>query len=170
MRRVCLRLLVAVLAFSCGVRLHAARVAFSKMLYSSPHIEKVSLPSDKFEGTGIFFAFMEDYRRPSDGEIVRYGCFEQTSALDSLKLVRVANPDGLVERTTVLDEHGVKIGERVATVSAVIEWNEGPRFFSIIASSLRVAKEFESSRVWNAGCWNFLQINHRRSDAASESQ
>jgi len=64
----------------------------------------------------------------------------------------------LVERNSKLDENGRKVGERATIVFppdkngevARIFWTEGEEFWFIQASSLWLAKEFESSNMFRS--------------------
>jgi hypothetical protein len=117
-----------------------------------------------FQGTGISDMFIEDYRRPSDGAIVRFGCSDRASAAKALSLVRPGRDARPVEKTDVYDAQGTKIGERVVWDSrppseAEVTWNEGARLFYIYAPSLQDALTFEKSNVWKgAGCWDFRSL------------
>ena len=154
------RLLVALLAFGLGLLAHTARRSLQQSASSNPVIEQLRLPSESFEGTGIIDMFMEDYRRESDGALVRFGCSVRASAADALILVRNGSEARLGERRDVLNINGSKIGERVVSgepfTVATVKWNEGSRLFYIEAPSIADAITFENSKVWvGSGCWDF---------------
>jgi hypothetical protein len=113
------------------------------------------LPTE-FEDAGLSDGTVEEYRRRSDGLIVKFHCSDQASLEKALVLVGNGTDVGLVERTNVVDSSGTKIGERVVQKSrgydAAIRWNEGARFFSIDAESLKDALLFEKSKPWGPGC------------------
>ena len=162
MARFGLRLLVALLAFGMGLLAHSARRRVDQFQSSNPVIEQQGLPSEKFVGTGIIDMFMEDYRRESDGAYVRFGCSVRSSEAAALDLLPTESAADLLQKTDVLDVNGSKIGERVVmgssepSTGAVIEWNEGSRFFHIDAPSVADAIIFENSKAWvGSGCWDF---------------
>jgi|GEM_PF-5642382 len=107
------RLLVAVLAFGLGLMAQSARRRVEQSLSSNPVIEAQRLPSENFVGTGMIDMFMENYRRESDGAYLRFGCYVRSSEAAALVLVRNANPEGVIQKTDVLDINGGKVGERV---------------------------------------------------------
>ena len=166
MARLGIRLLVAILTFSFGLLLQAARQSLRHNSQPAKSlIEKPAQPSNTFVGTGSIDMFMEDYLRASDRTIVRFGCSDRPSAATALRLVRIGRDARLVEKTNVFDAKGVKIGERVVwdsgnpSYGAGVEWNEGARLFYIRADSLRDAITFEESQVWKgAGCWDFSRL------------
>ena len=99
--------------------------------------------------------FMEDYVRPSDGAVVRFHCSDRASAAKALSLVTVKSTARLIEHTDVVDSAGATIGERVVRLSqeeAEITWNEGARFFDIIAESLSKVRTFEKAKTWRREC------------------
>jgi len=101
--------------------------------------------------------FMEDYRRRSDGAIVRFHCSDRASEAKALSLVQTGRYSRLVKQTTVVDSSGTKIGKRLVWGSrgdAEITWNEGARLFAIDADSLKDALIFEKSKPWGPGCWD----------------
>jgi hypothetical protein len=118
--------------------------------------------STAFEPIGVINMFAEDYRRPSDGAIVRFGCQDRASSAKVLAMVR--NGASSAQLTDVTDADGTKIGERVvwdsrADTEAEIRWNERARLFYIQAPLLRDAVTFEKSNVWRrAHCWDFRSL------------
>jgi len=165
MARFSVRLLVAVLAFGLGLMAQSARRRVEQSLSSNPLIEAQRLPSENFVGTGFIDMFMEDYRRESDGAYVRFGCSVRSSEVAALVLVRSVNPEGVIQKTDVLDINGAKVGERVMAggpTGASIFWNEGQRLFHIEASSVADAITFENSKVWvGEGCWDFTSFDSK---------
>jgi hypothetical protein len=121
-----------------------------------------------FVGTGAIDDFKEYYRRPSDGAIVRYGCYDRDSDDTALKIIRSQREARVIEKTVVSDATGVKIGERIvwnatSLDDAAIYWNQGARLFSIQARSLTDALTFEKSRVWvGASCEDMRSFDQRR--------
>jgi hypothetical protein len=125
------------------------------------------VPTNDFVATGAIDDFKEYYRRPSDGAIVRYGCYDRDSDDTALRLVRGQREVRVIERTLVSDAAG-KIGERIvwdatSLDDAAIVWNQGARLFSIQAHSLTDALTFEKSRVWVcAPCEDMRSFDQRR--------
>jgi len=177
MNHILARILAALLTFSFGLFLSAAcRRSHQLATVAKPPTPARAVSPTTFQGTGIVDMFMEDYRRPSDGVIVRFHCSDRASEAKALLLVqnerttplagkthvavRNERTTPLVEKTDVVDAGGTRIGERVVwdsrgSVNAGITWNERARLFSINAQSLQDALTFEKSRAWEpAGCWD----------------
>ena len=104
--------------------------------------------------------FTEDFRRRSDGARIGFHCSDRASKALALSLVRSAHDAPPVERTSVVDAGGRKIGERLVWNSrgyAEVTWNESARLFAIAAQSLKDALAFEKSQTWEStpvGCWD----------------
>src|SRR5689334_2533918 len=113
-----------------------------------------------FTCDGIVSAFRTHYHS-SDGEDLRYGCYEhgsvsdaERSLQDQINMSYRYAPDGhltkvgVVERTATLDADGKKVGERVVLDSGAMYWTEGARYHLIYAPSVEYALLFEKSRAW----------------------
>jgi len=161
MNHIVARILVALLTFSLGLFLHAScRRSHQSAKVAKPPTPARAVAPPTFQGTGIIDMFMEDYRRPSDGAIVRFHCSDRASEAKALLLVRNERTTPLMEKTDVVDASGTKIGERVVwnsrdSADAEITWNECARLYAINAQSLEDALTFEKSKAWEpAGCWD----------------
>jgi hypothetical protein len=125
-----------------------------------------AVASDVFEGTGYIDDLKEEFLRSTDGVTVRYGCTERYSSEIALTLVCGEKLDArLVEKTTVFDHLGSKVGERVVWdggYNAWIDWSDGPRVFSIQALNVTEALSFEKSKVWaSSSCWDMRAFDER---------
>jgi len=161
MNHIVARILVALLTFSLGLFLHTAY----RQSHQSVTVAKLPTPAwavspTTFQGTGVSGMFKEDYRRPSDGAIVKFHCSDRASEVKALLLVRNERTTPVIEKANVVDASGTKIGERVVwnshdSAHAEIKWNERARLFTINAQSLQDALTFETSKAWEpARCWD----------------
>jgi hypothetical protein len=114
-----------------------------------------------FSGGNIRSGFQTHYDS-SDGQQLRYGCYEHISPAEAerylneeLRIKYVRSPDGrltkvgVVERTATLDGKGHQIGERVVLDDGELLWTEGSRFHQIGAPSVKYALLFEQARTWS---------------------
>ena len=122
------------------------------------------------------------YYSSSDGQSLRYGCYELGSPMEAERSLNEAiamkylqSPDGrltkvgVLERTLTLDGMGNRTGERVVLDDGEILWYEGPRKHQIIAASVKHAVLFETSRLWaHEGCWNVTSVEPVSHGAAEQ--
>ena len=155
-------LLILVLTFAAGFGLAALR---SHRRARSP--QKPDNSQITFSSGGIVTAFSTHYHS-SDGQELRYGCYEHISTADAERYLHddirphykyVRRPDGhetevqIVQRTVTFDGAGNKTGERAVLDNGGIVWTEGPRFHFIHAPSVEYALLFEKSGSWaQEGC------------------
>jgi hypothetical protein len=105
---------------------------------------------------GIETSAFQTHYYSSDGGFLRYGCFERGSSSSATRLLREYMTQGrVVERTSMLDRQGKRIGERLVLTDdfgpeaeARIVWTEGSHFHIIRAPTVRHARLFENSRMW----------------------
>ena len=170
MKRLIVRVLVALLALAAGLLSAKLWPAYRSPLPQTATVEpevgrEAEQPAEPitFENTGIVDLFKVTYRS-SDGESVRYGCFKRSSSSRAIEgLPKASDVTRIVERGPVWDEKGVRVGERVVSVtspgpytSVSIEWTEGAKAFEIVSSSLEHALAFEKSKAWEGqGCSYF---------------
>jgi hypothetical protein len=119
-------------------------------------------------------AFQSHYNS-SDGQRLRYGCYEQTSSAEAQRDLNEEvnmkyrySPDrqlikvGVIERTITFDGSGKTIGVRVVLDSGLILWTDGARLHRISAPSAQYALLFENSRSWSwEGCMKLPPRNER---------
>ncbi|HYX72074.1 MAG TPA: hypothetical protein VE732_04830 [Nitrososphaera sp.] len=162
MKRLIIRLLVALLTFAIGLG-----TATFEMFYHGHGALPIKVAAEKFpkpesqsitfEDTHTLSVLTFHVFASSDGDAVRYGCFDYESSSLTVKEFQEREfvNQRTIERTPKLNDKGEVVGERIVVVypsggyiEADIRWTEGSRSFEIIAPSLSHALEFEKSQVW----------------------
>jgi hypothetical protein len=116
-----------------------------------------------FSCDGVVSSF-RTYYHSSDGQHLRYGCYEHGSLADAGRYLQDEirpnykyvgeTPVRIVERAVTLDGRGNQTGERAVLDDGEILWTEGSRVHLIQAPSVQYALLFENSRSWAwEGCW-----------------